>query len=210
MLSGHPLCGHVLSSLLTASVVLALAGPVCSQSPICGGLRMVEDPISEAPYLACTDLRGANLTRADGERTDLRGADLRWANLTQADLGRADLRGADLRWANLDRADLSLVLLIDANLATTILTGAVLSGADLTGALLSGADLTGADLGTDGEWATDLSGADLTGANLAGANLSMARGLDTATLTGAFYNSATQFPPDLDPAEAGMNYVEEE
>ena len=160
MLSGHPLCGHVLSSLLTASVVLALAGPVCSQSPICGGLRMVEDPISEAPYLACTDLRGANLTRADGERTDLRGADLRWANLTQADLGR--------------------VLLIDANLATTILTGAVLSGADLTGA------------------------------NLAGANLSMARGLDTATLTGAFYNSATQFPPDLDPAEAGMNYVEEE
>ena len=150
MLSGHPLCGHVLSSLLTASVVLALAGPVCSQSPICGGLRMVEDPISEAPYLACTDLRGANLTRADGERTDLRGADLRWANLTQADLG------------------------------------------------------------TDGECATDLSGADLTGANLAGANLSMARGLDTATLTGAFYNSATQFPPDLDPAEAGMNYVEEE
>ncbi|MCH8030925.1 MAG: pentapeptide repeat-containing protein [Bacteroidetes bacterium] len=85
MPSSRRLSSHVLSGLLTASVVIALAGPTWAKdgvSEACpNGLRTVEDPMSEAPDLSCTDLAGA----------DLRGTNLSGANLNGAYLGAANL-----------------------------------------------------------------------------------------------------------------------
>ena len=85
MLSSRRLSSHVLSGLLTASVVIALAAPTWAQggfSEACpNGLRTVEDSRSEAPDLSCTDLSGA----------DLRGTNLSGANLNGAYLGAANL-----------------------------------------------------------------------------------------------------------------------
>ena len=182
-------CSHVLVCLLATSVVLALAGPAWAQDDVTwtcpNGLRTVEDPISEAPNLACTNLFGANLRRADLTGARLDWSDLRWAHLYRADLSGAHLSGADLRLAEMERANL---------------TGAILGAADLSGADLSEANLTDANLYL----------VTIYVANLAGANLSTAIGLHTATLTGARYNSATQFPPGFDPAAAGMTLIEEE
>ena len=84
MPSSRRLSSHVLSGLLTASVVIALAAPTWAQdgvSEACpNGLRTVEDPMSEAPDLSCTDLAGA----------DLRGTNLSGANLNGAYLGAAN------------------------------------------------------------------------------------------------------------------------
>lgn len=167
---------------------LAPAGPAWAQDDVTwtcpNGLRTVEDPISEAPNLACTNLFGANLGRADLTGARLDWSDLRRAHLYRADLSGASLSGADLRLAEMGRADL---------------TGAMLGAADLSGADLSEANLTDANLYL----------ATLYVANLAGANLSTALGLPTAILTGARYNPATKFPPGFDPAGAGMTLVSE-
>ncbi|MCH7638981.1 MAG: pentapeptide repeat-containing protein [Bacteroidetes bacterium] len=95
MLSSRRLSSHVLSGLLTASVVIALAAPTWAQggfSEACpNGLRTVEDPMSEAPDLTCTDLAGADLVLADLAGADLRGTNLSGANLNGAYLGAANL-----------------------------------------------------------------------------------------------------------------------
>ncbi|MFE5089437.1 pentapeptide repeat-containing protein [Streptomyces sp. NPDC056638] len=111
------------------------------------------------------DLRGANLSgtelvSAHLVGADLRGADLSHAILMAASLMHSDLRGADCTGAKLDGAEL-----LGADLRGANLTGAELVGADLTGANLTGANLTGAEL-TD----ANLTGADLTGTDLTGAN----------------------------------------
>ncbi len=134
----------------------ATSPPPANEPPAAGiseacpdGLRTVEDPLSEAPNLSCTDLAGARL-------------------------GFSNLTGANLEGANLEGAELSLTYLNDAN---------------LTNANLSGANLNGTDL---------------SGANLSGANLSGIYGLFGTIWTEATYNSATQFPPNFDPAAEGM------
>lgn len=79
---------------------------------------------------------GADLIRAEGERSDLRGANLRGANLRGA-----DLRGADLQRADLQRSDLQGANLQGANLWCADLRGANLQRANLRGADLQGANL---------------------------------------------------------------------
>ena len=142
------------------------------------GLRTVQDPLSEAPNLACTDLAGADLAGAELHGANLSGANLIGTDLTEADLYRADLTGADLTGANLGSAELHF---------------ADLTGADLFDANLRNADLMGADL----------TGANLIGTDLSGVNLSFG-GFSRAVLDEATYNSATQFPPNFDPAAEGM------
>lgn len=188
MFSRHRLFSRVLSSLITASAVLTLAGPIRAQddvTPACpNGLRTVEDPISEAPNLACTNLYGVSLYRADLTETDLTGANLSYSNLVEADLTGADLTAA--------------------NLTNSLLDGAVLSNADLSRANLTETMLENASLRE-----ADLSGAKLSYASLVGADLSRAQNLSTADLRRAYYSSATQFPPGFDPAAAGMTFVSE-
>jgi len=118
------------------------------------GLRTVQDPLSEAPNLACTDLNHLYLYEVN-----LAGANLEGANLSYTYLGRADLTGVNLEEADLEEADLAFAHLNNANLS-----GANLNGTDLRGANLSGADLSDANL----------RGADLLGAILTGATYNSA------------------------------------
>ncbi len=122
----------------------------------------------EAQYL---DLRDTNLRGADVSKANIFSADLRRANLADADLSQADLSGAHLESADLSGADLS---------------GAHLSGADLSGADLSGADLSGANL----------RGANLSAADLRGADLRGARYLTQEQIDAALGDSGTKLPKD--------------
>lgn len=133
--------------------------------------------------LAGSDLRGADLRRAELTGVDLRGADLRWAALREVRLVGADL--GPLPPAGRDDAERPVVL------SGTDLTGAVLHGARLFRADLSGADLTGADLR-----GVDLTGADLTGARMSGVRLGAAR-LRYADLRGAVLDRAELTCADL-------------
>ncbi len=110
------------------------------------------------------DLRGANLKRAD-----LTGADLRGADLVGAQLGEADLTRADLRGARLVKADCYQSRFFKATLREADCSGAYLRRSDLTQVDLSGADLARADL-----IEACLSNGSLKGANLVGADLSRA------------------------------------
>lgn len=75
-------------------------------------------------YLACADLREAQLVNTNFYMADLNGACLTGANLTGANLTGTNLTGADLRDA----------VLTDANMLVADLNGAVLDGANLLGA----------------------------------------------------------------------------
>ncbi len=74
-------------------------------------------------YLACADLREAQLVNTNFYMADLAGACLTGANLTGANLTGANLTGADLR----------NTVLKDANILVADLNGAVLNGANLLG-----------------------------------------------------------------------------
>ena len=108
------------------------------------------------------DLRGANLKRAD-----LTGADLRGADLVGAQLGEAELTRADLRGARLVKADCYQTRFFKATLRDSDCSGTYFRRSDLTQVDLSGADLAKADL-----IETNLSNGSLKGASLVGADLS--------------------------------------
>lgn len=88
-----------------------------------------------------SDLKIADLVRAD-----LREALLDCANLEGANLFEANLNGAYLRDANLCGANLAYADLYDANLKGANLKHANLTCANLFGAKLDNADLSGANL----------------------------------------------------------------
>jgi Pentapeptide repeats (8 copies) len=105
--------------------------------------------------------------RIDLRATNLRGANLERANLKRVILAEANLSGATLWGANLREAKLSR-----ANLSEALVWGYVTRKTDLRQANLTGADLTGANLNNVG-----LTGADLTGAEpFAQAELELAFG----------------------------------
>lgn len=78
--------------------------------------------------------------------TNLRGADLSKANFEFASMNRIDLRKATLVGAKLINADLDKASLGQANLQGAILRKARLTNATFSGAQLFGADLSGTDL----------------------------------------------------------------
>jgi uncharacterized protein YjbI with pentapeptide repeats len=162
-----------------------------------------------------TDLRGANLYKADlqgalldganlwGARLDesrLQGAVFRGANLQEAVLDGAQLQGVtDLHKAHLDgaflrRANLRGVFLGKAHLEGARLNGihlekVILGEAYLQGASLRGAHLAGTILGGAYLEGAHLNGAHLEKAILGGAHLEEAR-LNGAYLEGARLNEA--------------------
>ena len=123
-------------------------------------------------------------------------AQLHKADLEANSLSNVNLREADLSYANLKNVDLSVADLRDSSLIRV-----ELSGANLTGACLNKACLTAANLDQ-----VDLRYANLTGTYIIGVDLSR------ANLNGAFYDEDTQFPPNFDPINAGMqqNYTLEQ
>jgi uncharacterized protein YjbI with pentapeptide repeats len=110
------------------------------------------------------DLRGANL-----KRVDLTGADLRGADLVGAQLGEAELTRADLRGARLVKADCYLTRFFKATLRDAECSGAYFRKAEMTQVDLSGADLAKSDL-----IEANLANGSLKGATLVGADLSRA------------------------------------
>ena len=103
----------------------------------------------------------------------------------------------------------------DIYLRKADLSGADLSGADLNGANLSGADLSWANVGEANLIGANLSEADLSGANLGETNmieaiLTGSMNLGWPNLNDATYDSATQFPPGIDPKTTGMKLISEE
>jgi uncharacterized protein YjbI with pentapeptide repeats len=107
------------------------------------------------------DFQNLDLSGAQLDGVDLRGANFIGAQLSRANLCNARLDGVKLAIANLSDADLTGACLRDAKLVGANLNRAILAGADLAGANLDGADLSNADL-TD----TNLAGTDLSDAIL--------------------------------------------
>lgn len=108
-------------------------------------------PSRDAPilYLSRTDLRSADLTRAQLSDAHIRHANLARAWMPHCTLERGQLNDTDLRQANLQ----------GANLSNAVLRGAHLQGADLSRALLIQADLRGANLQNARLEKTNLAGA---------------------------------------------------
>ncbi|EAZ93602.1 pentapeptide repeat-containing protein [Crocosphaera chwakensis] len=123
------------------------------------------------------DLKGANL-----RGVNLSFANLEGANLTEADLSGAILIGVNLKGANLSRANLNGANLQGSNLSETEIICGSLVDSNLRGVNLQ---------------KSHLDATIVTRANLQGANLSQAFlygvNLEEAILTGAYYDSQTQF-----------------
>ncbi len=107
------------------------------------------------------DIRGAYLAEADSSRVDFSGRDLSGALLNDADFTGAKFNDADLRKADLGRSYLFRADLINANLE-----GAELQAADLRDACLVAANLRGIYMGGVDFTAAALSNADFTGSTL--------------------------------------------
>jgi uncharacterized protein YjbI with pentapeptide repeats/DNA-binding Xre family transcriptional regulator len=177
-----------------------------------------KDPPNKKLDLSNTDIRGANLRKANFRKVilsgaklqeaklpkaNLQGADLSRANLEKADLSETDLQEADLREVNLKRADLSKANLEKAILRAAILNDTTLNKANLQRADLRFASLQGAYLDEANLQEADLSNAKLQGiplgdelqkthlnkANLQGANF-IGASLDNANLQGSNFSKA--------------------
>jgi uncharacterized protein YjbI with pentapeptide repeats len=121
--------------------------------------------------IACTQLQGADFSRAHLQGALLRGARLQGANLSYtqlqgANLNEAQLQGASLLNAHMQGASLERAELQGASLVLGSMEGADLDSAQLQGAALNAADLEGADFSF-----AQLQGADLFNTALQGALL---------------------------------------
>jgi uncharacterized protein YjbI with pentapeptide repeats len=151
--------------------------------------------------------------RINLSRTDLRMADLQKAQLGNALLVGCHLEGADLGNATLEKADLRGAFLSETDLVQANLAGADLREAHLEGAYLVEARLTGADMAAarlDGAYlgGAHLENADLSGAYLEGAYLHKAK-MEGASLHGARMVNAVGLSREL-RAQASLAKAEAE
>lgn len=82
--------------------------------------------------------QGADLTKANLERADMREVKACGAIFVHANLAHADLRNADLRWADFSYANLRRAKLEGAKLKGTIFIGADVSETILDGKIVNG------------------------------------------------------------------------
>jgi uncharacterized protein YjbI with pentapeptide repeats len=154
-----------------------------------------------------TDLSGANFVSADLRGSHFGSAKLEKAYLWGADLRRANFDEADARECNFETANLEEGSLRKADLQGAIFTRADLRRAHLSRANLRGANLNQADLREADLSLADVQEADVTGADLRVASHTASRNrsaLFDVNLTGAIFDSFTQFPDGFDPKTAGM------
>jgi uncharacterized protein YjbI with pentapeptide repeats len=142
--------------------------------------------------LSESNLRSADLERADLHNVDFTSANLQSANLSHVNLQDTRLVNAILKEANLNDADLQNSRLFQANLEAANLSQADLSVADLSFAILLNIDLRRAQLQDANLRGANVQGGDLELADLMGANLSLAKfqgaNLRNANLLGANLN----------------------
>uniref|UniRef100_A0AAU1HZ72 Pentapeptide repeat-containing protein n=1 Tax=Streptomyces sp. NBC_00180 TaxID=2903632 RepID=A0AAU1HZ72_9ACTN len=190
--------------------------PGMDQVPHLGGLDLSGAFIPEI-HLYRSEMRGANLSRANLICADLRLARLDDVLLIGALLEGADLTSADLEGANLSQANIRDAIFEKANLSGANLTsvrgkGVIMPKVSLRSACLRGAMLQAADLAHSGLTEADLSDAVLVCASLEGAHLSNCRlvgaSLEEATLVGAHLRGADLAGCDLrdaDLTECGLD-----
>lgn len=155
-----------------------------------------------------TDLASSKLVFAGLEDSFMSHANLHSADVSDAKMQRADLTDADLTGASLRDVDLSDANLPNANMSTANLSRSILKNANLPGAIFSKAKLVDADLSNANLsrvifTGADLSGAIISGADFEGADLRLvtfetARGLGSAKLDKACFDSTTRWPPSFD------------
>ena len=166
-----------------------------------------KDPPNKKLDLSNTDIRKAELPKANFQKiilseAKLQGANLCDANLQEADLSRANLEGANLRDANLQRTKLREAKLQNANfsqanLTESIIRAAILHDTTLNKANLQRADLRFANLQRAYLDEADLQEADFSrGAILEEAHLNKAN-LQKANFSEAKLQGATLFGADL-------------
>jgi uncharacterized protein YjbI with pentapeptide repeats/DNA-binding Xre family transcriptional regulator len=105
-----------------------------------------KDPPNKKLDLSNTDIRGANLRKANFRKVILSRAKLQGANLSETDLQGAILDKVNLKWADLSKAKLEKAIIRGAILNDTNLNKANLQRADLRFASLQGAYLDEANL----------------------------------------------------------------
>ena len=178
-----------------------------------------KDPENLILDLSHTDIKGADLTKADLGSVDFSGANLQGVMFYEAYLAEADFSGANLEEAVFYEAELQGAMFFQANLRSCILTKANLTGAmlyeanlqgvtsydaNLTEAIVYKADLQGAmfyeaNLTEIILEASNLKGANLIGANLQGANL-IGANLQGVLLSVANIQKAVVYEANLEKA----------
>jgi uncharacterized protein YjbI with pentapeptide repeats/DNA-binding Xre family transcriptional regulator len=134
-----------------------------------------KDPPNKKLDLSNTDIRGANLRKANFRKVILSRAKLQGANLRKANLQGADLSGANLEKADLSETDLQGAILDIVNLKWADLSKAKLEKAIIRGAILNDTNLNKANLQRADLRFASLQGAYLDEANLQEADLSDAK-----------------------------------
>lgn len=107
------------------------------REPTMAALRSISEYFN-VPVGCLVGKAGANLTKANLSRADMREVKACGAIFVEANLSGTDLRNADLRWADFTHANLRGALLEGAKLE-----GAVFTDADVTGTLLDGKMING-------------------------------------------------------------------
>ena len=140
-----------------------------------------------------TNFQRAELKRIQLNYVTLKGVNINSSNLVKAQLKQANLNNSTLKQANLSSANLEKALLKGVNFESACLSQVNLTDAHLEGSNFTGADLREADLRDAYFVNVSFQGADLRKAKLQGANFH-----------GSTYSGQTNFDPDFDPVQAGM------
>jgi len=162
-------------------------------------------------YRIRPDVSGADLSKQNFDRFNLREVDFSDCNLSGAYFPRADLYGATLSRANLSRIDAVHTSFTSCNAQKAhfdkaLLLSASFLSAKLDGASFAGASMSQVDLSSASMQSADLSDADLLSANLMDADLRNATlirtNLNLASLLRADLRGATLFQCQVHGASA--------
>ncbi|WP_291997260.1 pentapeptide repeat-containing protein [Candidatus Accumulibacter sp. ACC012] len=102
------------------------------------GVNLSSRDLDHPLWLGGAKLKGANLTRADFEGTELFVSDLSYANLAMVSFKNAGLQGSDLSYSTIRYANFDGATLLGVNFEGSLLGHATFSGANLTDAKLDG------------------------------------------------------------------------
>jgi uncharacterized protein YjbI with pentapeptide repeats len=173
-------------------------------------LRAARTPLHElnlnGANIACQDLSGMRMVRAQGESMHATGAEFDDSLLAGATFNNSELNGAKFRHARMDQAMFENSNMVVANfygaeVRNARMSGVTLNGANLSRGVFSGGDFRRANFQLAEMAGTDFSNSDFKDADLREANISGADFTSTKNLTQEMLSSAcinTTKPPLLD------------
>jgi Pentapeptide repeats (8 copies) len=149
------------------------------------------------------DLSGAQLENLDARGAMFKGARLQKANLMGADLQGIDLRGAECQGVNLSYGRLEKANLQGASFDDAILREAQFDEVNMQAAWFIGADLRGACLSRAKAMSSFFMGADLSDADIMGADFT-GSDLTKSRFFGATTSGLTKFPEGFSRGNYGL------